>query len=403
MSGVISYGQKITALGDKASAVMYDNVVRIDNMMQHGVPTIDKDGNIVNASIFIDEEGKKQSENIRFSEMNSLTSIHQMQDKFGVASAAVKSFGADSRFLDEEGQVVISTLLDKDGKMQDAAKKIVIGDTSAISDSDAIDLSDQLDGPDPIRDETGRITNRKELIDFISEKQIEYAESLLQEKTKEDEYLYADYELEAKKQARLDRESHAKLNKGKGGPKSVRSHYNSASAAAELNLGCSTDVYTLTNAQKVEGVFGERGDDFFSDRELDDDMNQAISGGSLVSPPTIVSYMTTADGRHFARTQYTYKERVPGTNSTVEKTTYGRAKLSREEANVMRMKAGLGQLSDIPDDPNMRSVQESASYQMSGNSQIYRDKVTGKARDASTEFTGTTSTETKTVTKKKAY
>lgn len=403
VNGLISYGQKVTELGDQASAVMYDNVNRINNMMQDGVPSIDQDGNMQNVSIGVDEDGNRINESIKFSEMSNLTQTHQKQDMYGFATNAVKKFGKDSRFIDSEGKVVISTLLDRDGNLNESAKRIVTSDVGTGSDSDIIDVADQLDVGEPVRDEKGRLLNRKELVDAIAEKEVEYATQLVKEMTKTDDLLYAEYELEAKKQARLDRESHAKLNKGKGGPKSERSHYNSASAAAELNLGCATDVYTLTNAQKVDGVFGERGDDFFSDRELDDDMNQAIAGGLLVSPPTIVSYMTTADGRHFARTQYTYKERIPGTNSTAEKTTYGRAKLSREEANVMRIKAGLPQLSDIPDDPNMRKVEESASYQMAGNSKIYRDRETGKARDASTEFSRTTSTETKKVTKKKAY
>ena len=39
----------------------------------------------------------------------------QMQDKFGAATNAVKAFGKDSRFIDDEGEVVINTLLGKDG------------------------------------------------------------------------------------------------------------------------------------------------------------------------------------------------------------------------------------------------------------------------------------------------
>ena len=198
MKSVIAYGQKVTELGDKASAVMYDNVMRIDNMMQHGVPTIDKNGNMVNASIFVDEEGNKQSENIKFSEMNSLTSIHQMQDKFGVATNAVKAFGKDSRFIDDEGEVVINTLLGKDGKMQDSAKQIIRGDVSALSDSDIIDLADQFDLEDPIRDDSGRLVNKGDLLRQIGDKEIEYAESLLKEKSYSDEVAFKEIDLRDK-------------------------------------------------------------------------------------------------------------------------------------------------------------------------------------------------------------
>lgn len=198
MKAVIAYGQKVTELGDKASAVMYDNVMRIDNMMQHGVPTIDKNGNMVNASIFVDEEGNKQSENIKFSEMNSLTSIHQMQDKFGVATNAVKAFGKDSRFIDDEGEVVINTLLGKDGKMQDSAKQIIRGDVSALSDSDIIDLADQFDLEDPIRDDSGRLVNKGDLLRQIGDKEIEYAESLLKEKSYSDEVAFKEIDIRDK-------------------------------------------------------------------------------------------------------------------------------------------------------------------------------------------------------------
>lgn len=199
MSAVISYGQKVTELGDKASAVMYDNITRIDHMMQHGVPAIDEQGNIINSSIFIDEEtNEKVSENIKFSEMNALTSVHQMQDKFGVATNAVKSFGKDSRFIDDEGEVVINTLLGKDGKMQESAKEIIRGDVSALSDSDIIDLADQFDLEDPVRDDRGRLVNKSDLLRQIGDREIQYAESLLKEKSYSDEVAFKEIDLRDK-------------------------------------------------------------------------------------------------------------------------------------------------------------------------------------------------------------
>ena len=186
VSPMIQYGQKIVELGDGASAVMYDNAESIDGMLQYGVPSMDKDGNIVNTSIIPQEDGSFRKENVGFSEMTSLTSIHERQDKFSVAANAVKSFGSDSRFIDESGQVVLSTLLTKDGQLNQSAKNIIRANVSSLDRSSLIDTADQFGlqaqyGP-------GReILNKDELIEDLTQRQTEYAASLMQERQTEDE------------------------------------------------------------------------------------------------------------------------------------------------------------------------------------------------------------------------
>jgi len=197
VSPMIQYGQKIVELGDGASAVMYDNAESIDGMLQHGVPSMDKDGNIVNTSIIPQEDGSFRKENVGFSEMTSLTSIHERQDKFSVAANAVKSFGSDSRFIDESGQVVLSTLLTKDGQLNQSAKNIIRANVSSLDRSSLIDTADQFGlqaqyGP-------GReILNKKELIEDLTQRQTEYAASLMQERQTEDEGAYRDLDLKTK-------------------------------------------------------------------------------------------------------------------------------------------------------------------------------------------------------------
>ena len=71
--------------------------------------------------------------------------------------------------------------------MQESAKQIIRGDVSALSDSDIIDLADQFDLEDPIRDDSGRLVNKGDLLRQIGDKEIEYAESLLKEKSYSDE------------------------------------------------------------------------------------------------------------------------------------------------------------------------------------------------------------------------
>lgn len=197
VSPMIQYGQKIVELGDSASAVMYDNAESIDGMLQHGVPSMDKDGNIVNTSIIPQEDGSFRKENVGFSEMTSLTSIHERQDKFSVAANAVKSFGSDSRFINESGQVVLSTLLTKDGQLNQSAKNIIKANVSSLDRSSLIDTADQF-GLYPQYGPGREILNKKELIEDLTQRQTEYAASLMQERQTEDEGAYRDLDLKTK-------------------------------------------------------------------------------------------------------------------------------------------------------------------------------------------------------------
>lgn len=186
VSPMIQYGQKIVELGDQAGAVMYDNAESIDGMLQHGVPSMDKDGNIVNTSIIPQEDGSFRKENVGFSEMTSLTSINERQDKFSVAANAVKSFGSDSRFIDESGQVVLSTLLTKDGQLNQSAKNIIKANVSSLDRSSLIDTADQF-GLQAQYGPRREILNKDELIQDLTQRQTEYAASLMQERQTEDE------------------------------------------------------------------------------------------------------------------------------------------------------------------------------------------------------------------------
>lgn len=251
VSPMIQYGQKIVELGDGASAVMYDNAESIDGMLQHGVPSMDKDGNIINTSIIPQEDGGFKKENVGFSEMTSLTSIHERQDKFSVAANAVKSFGSDSRFIDESGQVVLNTLLTKDGQLNQSAAKIIKANVSSLDRSSLIDIADQFGlqaqyGP-------GReILNKQELIDDISEREIDYAASLMQERQTEDEVEKTKLDIALQdsylRQKKMSNDQRAK--KGYN-----YSYYTKENAQAE-GIGLSGDVeeFTVTKDIQVKNI-----------------------------------------------------------------------------------------------------------------------------------------------------
>jgi hypothetical protein len=251
ISPMIQYGQKIVELGDGASAVMYDNAESIDGMLQHGVPSMDKGGNIVNTSIIPQEDGSFKKENVGFSEMTSLTSIHERQDKFSVAANAVKSFGSDSRFMDDSGQVVLSTLLTKDGQLNQSAAKIIKANVSSLDRSSLIDIADQFGlqaqyGP-------GReILNKQELINDISEREIDYAASLMQERQTEDEVEKTKLDIALQdsylRQKKMSNDQRAK--KGYN-----YSYYTKENAQAE-GIGLSGDVeeFTVTKDIQVKNI-----------------------------------------------------------------------------------------------------------------------------------------------------
>lgn len=335
VSPMIQYGQKIVELGDGASAVMYDNAESIDGMLQHGVPSMDKDGNIVNTSIIPQEDGSFKKENVGFSEMTSLTSIHERQDKFSVAANAVKSFGSDSRFIDEQGNVVLDTLLTKDGKMNPSAAKIIKANVSSLDRSSLIDIADQFGlqaqyGP-------GReILNKQELIDDISEREIDYAASLMQERQTEDEEAYANYSLKLK--ALALREAKSK-NSGKPLPYD-RSYYDKSSGA---QYGYDSDFfeYTFKKPQSVKGltISGYK-------------IPVARDSETPMSDPFVVGYRNIGDGRHYAKISHTVKipakqkltngqEIETGEFIEQERTTYTELK-DRAEINQIRS------LYDIP-------------------------------------------------------
>lgn len=339
VSPMIQYGQKIVELGDGASAVMYDNAESIDAMLQYGVPSMDKEGNIVNTSIVPQEDGSFKNENIGFSEMTSLTSIHERQDKFSVAANAVKSFGKDSRFIDESGKVVLSSLLTKDGQLNQSAKNIIKANVSALDRSSLIDTADQF-GLQAQYGPRREILNKQELIDDISERQIQYAASLMQERQTEDEEAYANYSLKLKALALRE----AQVNKS-GKPAAYDRAYYDKSTAAQYNYDTDFFEYTFKKPQSVKGL--------------------TISGYKIpvprqtdapMSDPVVVGYRSTGDNRHFVKISHTVKvpavrtmpdgkEVETGEFIEEEKITYTPLE-DRAEINQIRSLYGIPVLTD---------------------------------------------------------
>ena len=251
---MIEYGQKITELGENASAVMYDNVERIDGAMQYGVPSMSPDGTLSNVSIVPQDDGSFKEDRIAFGEMQALTNIHQRQDKFSLAADAVKAFGEDSRFIDDKGKVVLNTLLTKDGKLQSSAERIIRADVSALGRSSLIDIADQF-GMQAQYGSNGELLNRKELVDAIAKKEVEYAASLIQEKQTEDEFAYRELDMKSQ-QLRLSAQ---------------RERRQAGKEQSATSFG-----YTPEMAKQYSDVFGQEGTGFV-EHIMKDDRSKFVS------------------------------------------------------------------------------------------------------------------------------
>lgn len=243
---MIEYGQKITEIGEDASAVMYDNVERIDAAMQYGVPSMSPDGTLSNVSVVPQDDGSYKKDQIAFGEMQSLTTIHQRQDKFAIASDAVKSFGKDSRFIDKQGNVILDTLLTKDGKMQPSASRIIKANVSSLGRSSLVDIADQF-GIQAQYGSNGELLNRKELVDSVAKSEIEYATSLMQERQTEDEV----------EKTKLDialRDSYARQKKMSDDSKARKGYsyaYYNEESAKKQGIGLEGDVEEFTAIKDI--------------------------------------------------------------------------------------------------------------------------------------------------------
>ena len=399
VNNIIKYGQDLVEKGDEVSASTLYRSQQLDAMFKGGAPTMGADGSLGNVSMSLDENGKPISEAFNWGKASSLISVKGRSDMHSVATESVKTFGDPSKFMVPEGQTILSTLLERDGTMNEAGYRLIEDNTRALSDEDLIDTADQMGVT--VNFDRKDITkfDRERIVKEVAKRESEYALDLLRMKEKQDDVSYAEYTLKAKEQARKDKKTRAEMNKGKD-PKSAFSHFNTQRAQSELGIGCSADVYTMADAEEIDGIFGEFGDDFVNRLPQDSVLNRSISSEILVGKPIITNYIHTADGRNMARATFITKETNVETGQTFEKTRYENLELSRQEANIIRLKAGLRQLSDAPDDPKKRKAESTASTQMVRSSTTYEGS-SGETRDASTEFSSSSTRETTTTKKSK--
>lgn len=398
VNNIIKYGQDLVAKGDEVSASTLYRSQQLDKMFKSGAPTMSADGSIGNVSMSVGEDGKPMSEAFNWGKASSLIGVKGRSDMHAVATESVKTFGDPSKFMVPKGQTILSTLLERDGTMNQAGLRLIEDNTRALSDEDLIDTADQMDID--VNFDRKDITkfDRERIVKEVAKREAEYAIDLLKMKEKEDDVSYAEFTLKAKEQARKDKKTRNDINKSKDDPKSAFSHFNTQRAQSELGIGCSADVYTIANPEEVDGVFGEFGDEFVNRLPQDSVLNRSIANKNVVGKPIITNYIYTADGRNIARASFITKELDVETGQTIERTRYENLELSRQEANIVRFKSGLSQLTDSPDDPNKRRAESAASTQAVRSSTIYKGSF-GETRDASTEFSSSETTE-KTTTKK---
>lgn len=198
VNNIIKYGQDLVAKGDEVSASTLYRSQQLDKMFKGGAPTMSADGSIGNVSMSVDEDGKPISEAFNWGKASSLIGVKGRSDMHTVATESVKTFGDPSKFIVPEGKTVLSTLLERDGSMNQAGLRLIEENTRALSDEDLIDTADQMGIT--VNFDRKDITkfDRERIIKEVAKQESEYAIDLLKMKEKTDDVQFKEIDLRDK-------------------------------------------------------------------------------------------------------------------------------------------------------------------------------------------------------------
>lgn len=198
VNNIIKYGQDLVEKGDEVSASTLYRSKNLDNMFTNGAPTMGADGSLGNVSMTVGEDGKQTSEAFNWGKANSLISVKGRSDMHSVATESVKTFGDPSKFVVPEGKTVLSTLLDRSGKMNPAGYRLIQENVAALSDEDLIDTADQYNINVSFDRKDITKFDRDNIVKQVAAKESEYAIDLLKMKEKTDDVQFKDIDLKDK-------------------------------------------------------------------------------------------------------------------------------------------------------------------------------------------------------------
>lgn len=198
VNNIIKYGQDLVEKGDEVSASTLYRSQQLDAMFKGGAPTMGADGSLGNVSMSLDENGKPTSEAFNWGKASSLISVKGRSDMHSVATESVKTFGDPSKFMVPEGQTILSTLLERDGTMNQAGYRLIEDNARALSDEDLIDTADQMGVT--VNFDRKDITkfDRERIVKEVAKREAEYAIDLLKMKEKTDDVQFKDLDLKDK-------------------------------------------------------------------------------------------------------------------------------------------------------------------------------------------------------------
>jgi len=198
VNNIIKYGQDLVAKGDEVSASTLYRSQQLDKMFKGGAPTMSADGSIGNVSMSVDEDGKPISEAFNWGKASSLIGVKGRSDMHAVAAESVKTFGDPSKFIVPEGKTVLSTLLERDGSMNQAGLRLIEENTRALSDEDLIDTADQMGIT--VNFDRKDITkfDRERIVKEVARQESAYAIDLLKMKEKTDDVQFKEIDLKDK-------------------------------------------------------------------------------------------------------------------------------------------------------------------------------------------------------------
>lgn len=333
---LVNFGSTLIEKGDDASAVMIENAKRIDAMFKTGTPGLDKDGFLTNISTIRDEDGNLISDNIKWGDAVLMTQSFNKTDPYAASKSTIKMLGTSSKFINEKGELIKESLLDRNGNLEPSAMELLSKNVDSLSQNEMMDIADQLNLEDVII-RGGRIVNLEETKSKIFEEMEVYTLSTLEAQEKTDDVVFEELQ---QKRSRLALQW---KQDNKPGNKTYTTSYYDIDSAKERGIKVPFMDYNFTKPAPVTGL-------------IEESLNIPIPKDVLEMTNTnVVGLRKTENGKSFAIISMSVKRPDPDfeNKTLVEKNAYSDedkffiedvvryAPIDREQENFIRAQMNM--------------------------------------------------------------
>lgn len=337
---LVNFGSTLIEKGDDASAVMVENAKRIDAMFKTGTPGLDKDGFLTNISTIRDEDGNLISDKIKWGDAVSMTQSFDKTDPYAVSKSTIKMLGKSSKFINEKGELIKESLLDRNGNLEPSARELLSKNVDSLSQNEMIDIADQLNLEDIII-RGGRIVNLEQAKSKILEEMEVYTLSTLEAQETTDDVVFEELQ---QKRSRLALQW---KQDNKPGNKTYTTSYYDIDSAKQRGSKVPFMDHNFTKPAPVSGLTGGEGFNIPVSRDVIEMTNKSVVG-----------LRNRDDGRSFAIISMSVKRKNPAHeglsevqfNALSEKEKFisedivRYVEIEREDENKIRTQMGMGEV-----------------------------------------------------------